>query len=93
MKLEELGGYFVAGGAGVVGLDEHVVERERGEVGRDGWRGVCHGGEATGARRRRRERRRRCVVRPLRVAEDLSDGYAGPAAGPMSSTMIEHPMV
>lgn len=73
MKLEELGGYFVAGGAGAVGLDEHVVERERWEVGRDGWRDVVHAGEATGAQRRRRERRRRRVVRPLRVAEDLSD--------------------
>ena len=73
MKLEELGGYFVAGSAGAVGLDEHVVERERWEVGRDGWRDVVHAGEATGAQRRRRERRRRCVVRPLRVAEDLSD--------------------
>lgn len=76
MKLEEVGGDVVAFGAGVVGLDDVV-----------GWDvcGVGHGGEATGAQRRRRERRRRRVVRPLRVGEDLGDGYAGAPAGPMSS--------
>lgn len=69
MELEEVGGYVVAFGAGVVGLDDVV-----------GWDvcGVGHGGEATGAQRRRRERRRRAV-------EDLGDGYAGAPAGPMSS--------
>jgi len=76
VKLEELGGDVMALGAGVVGLDEHVVERERGEVGRDGWRGVCHGGEATGAQRRRRERRRRCVVCGGRYASAMVRGDA-----------------
>lgn len=92
MKLEELGGYFVAGGAGVVGLDEHVVERERGEVGRDGWRGVGHGGEATGAQRRRREHAG-AVVLCGRYASPRTwpTDQGGDVAGPMSSTLIHEP--
>jgi hypothetical protein len=76
VKLDEVGGDVMAGGAGVVGLDEHVVERERWEVGRDGWRDVVHAGEATGGELAgsaiRSGRRRR------RVAEVLGDAYRGP---------------